>query len=113
MVLILGDFLVDHLAFPNQTANIYRVQLCLPILAIGVAHSFTTYARRHWQFIMSGFIAAVACSLFWILLVIDSQGGMGLTSWVGILNFVFLEFTASSFSASSSDMRSYREQPFS
>ena len=92
MVLILGDFLVDYLAFPNQTANIYRVQLCLPILAIGVAHSFTTYARRHWQFIMSGFIAAVACSLFWVLLVIDSQGGMGLTSWVGILNFVFLEF---------------------
>jgi putative two-component system response regulator len=26
------------------------------------------------------------------LLVIDGQGGMGLKSWVGILNFVFLEF---------------------
>ena len=35
---------------------------------------------------------AVSCSLFWVLLVIDSQGGMGLKSWVGMLNFVFLEF---------------------
>jgi len=34
----------------------------------------------------------VACSLFRVLLVIDSQGGMGLGSWVGVLNFVFLEF---------------------
>ena len=92
MVLILGDFLVDRLAFPHEFANIYRIQLCLPILAIGVAYSFTRFARRHWQFVMAGFIAAVACSLFWILLVIDSQGGMGLTSWVGMLNFVFLEF---------------------
>lgn len=92
MVLILGDFLVDQLAFPNGHANLYRLQLCLPILGIGVAYSFTHFARRHWQFVMSGFIAAVACSLFWLLLVIDSQGGMGLTSWVGILNFVFLEF---------------------
>ena len=42
---------------------------------------------------MSGLIdPLVAGSLFWVLLAIDSQGGMGLTSWVGILNFVFLEF---------------------
>jgi hypothetical protein len=30
--------------------------------------------------------------MFWVLLVIDSQGGMGLKSRVEILNFVFLEF---------------------
>ncbi len=41
---------------------------------------------------MAGFIVVAASSLFWVLLVIDSQGGMGLKSWVGILNFVFLEF---------------------
>ena len=41
---------------------------------------------------MSGFIVVVAFSLFWVLLVIDDQGGMGLRSWVGMLNFVFLEF---------------------
>jgi len=92
LVLILADFLVDHLAFDDEPANIYRLQLCLPILAIGVAYSFTRYARRHWQTVMSGFIVAVSGSLFWVLLVIDSQDGMGLQSWVGILNFVFLEF---------------------
>ena len=41
---------------------------------------------------MSGFIVPVSCSLFWVLLVIDNQAGMGLKSWVGVLNFVFLEF---------------------
>ncbi|WP_305722160.1 HD-GYP domain-containing protein [Bradyrhizobium sp.] len=92
MVLILGDFLVDHLAFPNGTANLYRVQFCLPILGIGFAYSFTDFARRHWQLVMSGFIATVACCTFWVLLKIDGQDGMGLTSWVGMLNFVFLEF---------------------
>jgi response regulator RpfG family c-di-GMP phosphodiesterase len=92
MVLIIGDFLVDHLAFRSEYANIYRLEICLPIVAIGVGYSFTDYARRHWQTVMSGFIAVVAGSLFWVLLVIDAQGGMGLRSWVGVLNFVFLEF---------------------
>lgn len=92
LVLIFADFLVDFLVAPQESANFYRIQLCLPILGTGIACSFTPYARRHWQPIMAGFIAMVAFSLFWVLLVIDRQGGMGLKSWVGILNFVFLEF---------------------
>ena len=83
---------MDYLTFQDEPANIYRVELCLPILAIGIAYSFTRFARRHWQSVMSGFIVLVSCSVFWVLLVIDSQGGMGLRSWVGMLNFVFLEF---------------------
>jgi hypothetical protein len=92
IILIAADFLVDHLAFSSEPANIYRLQLCLPILVAGVAYSFSRFARRHWQTVMSGFIVLVACSLFWVLLVIDRQAGMGLKSWVGVLNFVFLEF---------------------
>jgi HD-GYP domain-containing protein (c-di-GMP phosphodiesterase class II) len=92
LVLILADFLVDFLVAPEESANFYRIQLCLPILGVGIACSFAPYARRHWQPIMAGFIAVVAFSLFWVLLLIDQQGGMGLKSWVGILNFVFLEF---------------------
>jgi len=92
IVLITADFLVDYLAFSSEPANIYRLQLCLPILGAGIAYSFSRFARRHWQTVMSGFIVLVACSLFWVLLVIDSQAGMGLRSWVGVLNFVFLEF---------------------
>jgi HD-GYP domain-containing protein (c-di-GMP phosphodiesterase class II) len=92
MILIIADFLVDRLTFPDEPANIYRIQLCLPVLAIGVACSFTRYARQHWQSVMSGFIVLVSGCLFWVLLAIDAQGGMGLRSWVGMLNFVFLEF---------------------
>ena len=92
LVLVTGDFLVDFLAFPNESANIYRILLCVPILGFGIAYSFTGYARRHWQSVMAGFIAVVAFSLFWVLLVIDREGGMGLKSWVGVLNFTFLEF---------------------
>src|ERR1700677_1730070 len=92
LLLIAADFLVDHLAFRSEPANMYRLQLCLPILGAGISYSFSRIARLHWQTVMSGFIALVACSLFWVLMVIDSQGGMGLRSWVGVLNFVFLEF---------------------
>ncbi len=92
MILIFADFLVDYLTFQSEPANIYRIQLCLPILGIGIAYSFTPFARRHWQSVMSGFIVLVSCRVFWVLLVVDSQGGMGLGSWVGMLNFVFLEF---------------------
>lgn len=91
MVLILGDYLVDRLAF-DAPANFDRIRLCLPLLGLGLAYSFTDTARRHWQSVMSSFIVAVACSLFWVLSIIDHQGGMGLKSWVGILNFTFLEF---------------------
>jgi len=92
MMLIIADFLADHLAFQGVPANIYRIQLCLPVLGLGIAYSFTRFARRHWQAVMSAFIVVVSCSIFWVLLAIDREGGMGLMSWVGLLNFVFLEF---------------------
>jgi hypothetical protein len=92
LVLVFGDFLVDFLAFPNESVSIYRIWLCLPILGVGIAYSFTAYARRHWQSVMAGLIVVVAFSLFWVLLMIDREGGMGLKSWIGVLNFTFLEF---------------------
>jgi len=91
-VLILADFAADFLFAPSLAANFQRLQFCLPILGFGIGLSFTPFARRHWQPIMASFIALVALSLFGVLLSIDHQGGLGLKSWVGILNFVFLEF---------------------
>ena len=90
--LILADFVVDMLAFDDQSANIYRIMICVPILMIGLASSVTRFVRRRWQTIMSAFIVVVAGSLFWVLLTIDRHGGEGLESWVGLLNFVFLQF---------------------
>jgi signal transduction histidine kinase/DNA-binding response OmpR family regulator/HPt (histidine-containing phosphotransfer) domain-containing protein len=92
LLLVLGDFFVDYLTHPEVRANLLRLALCVPVLGAGLAYSFTTDARKHWQPAMSGFIVVLAYTLFWILLLIDGQGGAGLKTWVGILNFTFLEF---------------------
>jgi len=90
-ILILGDYAVDELAFPGNSANDLRLKLCLPILGFGLGFSFTQFARQRWQSVMTMFIALIGISVFAVLFEIDRQGGMGLKSWVGILNFVFLQ----------------------
>jgi signal transduction histidine kinase/DNA-binding response OmpR family regulator len=92
LLLVFGDFLVDYFAHPGVSANILRLELCVPVLGAGLTYSFTPDARKHWQPAMAGFIVVMAYTLFWILLLIDGQGGAGLKTWVGILNFTFLEF---------------------
>jgi signal transduction histidine kinase/CheY-like chemotaxis protein len=92
VLLVLGDFGVDFLGLSGVPSNILRLQLCVPVLLIALAYSFLPVAKRHWQPVMSGFIVTMALCTFWILLRIDDEGGVGLRSWVGILNFTFLEF---------------------
>ncbi|WP_457417857.1 ATP-binding protein [Roseateles sp. P5_E7] len=92
LLLVIGDFLVDWLAAPGLAANWLRLQVALPVLLLGLAYTFLPQARRHWQEVLAGFIVALSLCLFWILLRIDAEGGHGLSSWVGILNFTFLEF---------------------
>ena len=92
LILIFGDYLIDFMAFPDEKVNIYRVLLSMPLLGAGIIYSFSLHAKEHWEAVMSGVLVLVSLSLFWILLRIDSQGGMGLKSWVGILNFTFLQF---------------------
>ncbi len=91
LILIFGDFIADVLVFPGVPANLIQLQFCMPLLAIGLAVSFTAYVRSHWQFIMSGFLIAVAFCLVWALYMTDIQGGMGLKSWIGISTFIFVE----------------------
>jgi signal transduction histidine kinase/ActR/RegA family two-component response regulator len=92
LLLVFGDFLVDCVAHPGGSANGLRLELCLPVLGAGLAYSFMPDARKHWQPVMAGFIVVMAYLLFWTLLRIDGEGGAGLRTWVGILNFTFLEF---------------------
>jgi signal transduction histidine kinase/DNA-binding response OmpR family regulator len=92
LLLILGDFLVDRLAFPAVASNLQRVTIAIPILGAALAYSFTRHAVRHWQPVMAGMLVSLALALFWILHGIDHMDGMGLKSWVGILNFTFIEF---------------------
>ena len=91
VVLVFGDFLVDYFAHPGMRANFFRVWICVPVLFAGIGYSFLQQAKRNWQSTMSAFIVAVALILFWILLLMDQEGGPGLKTWVGILNFTFLE----------------------
>ena len=84
VVLIFLDFLADFVAFPGNPANAYRLSVCIPIVALGLALSFADFARQRWQTLMSALIVLIAVSLFVTLQAIDAENGMGLRSWVGV-----------------------------
>jgi diguanylate cyclase (GGDEF)-like protein len=92
MVLVAGDYLVDLVAHTNGPANLLRLTTAMPVLLVGLGYSLLPKARRHWQPVMASFIVVVALCLIGILVRIDGEGGAGLKSWVGVLNFTFLEF---------------------
>ncbi len=92
LVLVFGDYLVDHIAHRGGHANLLRLTIALPVLLGALAYSLLPMARKHWQPVMGGFIVTVAICLFAILVRIDAEGGEGLHTWVGVLNFTFLEF---------------------
>ena len=92
VLLIAGDHLVDRLARMDSPANLLRLTLAVPVLLAGLGYSLLPKARRHWQPVMASFIATVGVCLIGILVRIDNEGGAGLQSWVGVLNFTFLEF---------------------
>ncbi len=92
VVLIAGDYLVDLIAHSDGPANILRLTAAVPVLLVGLGYSMLPKARMHWQPVMASFIVAVALCLIGILVRIDDEGGAGLKSWVGVLNFTFLQF---------------------
>ena len=92
VMLLVGDFLVDYLAQPEVHANWLRLKICLPALLFGLAYSLTASGKAQWQVFMSVMFVLVSLTLFGILIQIDQDGGNGLKTWVGVLNFTFLEF---------------------
>jgi signal transduction histidine kinase/CheY-like chemotaxis protein/HPt (histidine-containing phosphotransfer) domain-containing protein len=88
---LICDFFADGIAFPGHHANSYRLFLCAPILGLGLMVSFAPSVRRNWQLAMSAMLIAFGLSIFLVLFDIDRQGGMGLTSWVGIIDFATFE----------------------
>ncbi len=94
MVLVGGDYLIDRIAHANANgpANLLRLTVAVPVLLAGLGYSLLPRARRHWQPVMASFIVIVAMCLIDILVRIDDEGGAGLKSWVGVLNFTFLQF---------------------
>jgi diguanylate cyclase (GGDEF)-like protein len=92
VLLVAGDYLVDLIAHTDGPANLLRLTTAVPLLLAGFAYSLLPKARRDWQPVMSSFIVTVALCLIGILVRIDAEGGNGLKSWVGVLNFTFLQF---------------------
>jgi diguanylate cyclase (GGDEF)-like protein len=93
IVLIAGDYLVDALiARTDGHANLLRLTMAVPVLLVGLGYSTLPKARRHWQPVMASFIVTVSLCLVAILVRIDDEGGAGLKTWVGVLNFTFLQF---------------------
>ncbi|MBS0347333.1 MAG: response regulator [Proteobacteria bacterium] len=92
LLLVLGDCAVDFLVFPDVSANLGRLTLSMPLLLLAIGYSFTRTAKHNWQTVMAAALVCISLSLFWVLARIDDQGGAGgLSSWVGVLNFTFLE----------------------
>jgi diguanylate cyclase (GGDEF)-like protein len=92
VLLIAGDYLVDLLAQADGPANKLRLTTAVPVLLFGLGYSLLPKSRRHWQPAMASLIVAVALCLIGILVRIDAEGGAGMKSWVGVLNFTFLQF---------------------
>jgi|APMI01.1.fsa_nt_gi diguanylate cyclase (GGDEF)-like protein len=92
IVLIAGDYLIDRIVLTSGAGNLLRLTMAVPVLLGGFGYSLLPIARRRWQPVMASFIVTVAICLFYILERIDAERGAGLRSWVGVLNFTFLEF---------------------
>lgn len=92
LFLISEDFLVDWFANPDVKANFYRITLVLPLYAPFVLYTLLPQAKKYWHLAMSAAIFSVGTCLFWALLAVDFDGGKGLRSWVGIMDFTYVEF---------------------
>jgi diguanylate cyclase (GGDEF)-like protein len=92
VLLIVGDYVVDRMAYTHGASNLLRLTMAVPVLLVGLGYSLLPKARTHWQPVMASFIVGVALCLIGILVRIDDEGGEGLKSWVGVLNFTFLQF---------------------
>jgi diguanylate cyclase (GGDEF)-like protein len=92
VALIAGDYLVDRVAHTDGPTNLLRLTEAVPVLLGGFAYSLLPKARTHWQPVMASFVVTVALCLIGILVRLDDEGAAGLKSWVGVLNFTFLQF---------------------
>jgi len=92
VLLVFGDYAIDRMAHGASAANALRLTAAIPVLLSGLGYTLLPRARLGWQPVMAAFIFTIAVCLFTILARLDAEGGQGLRSWVGILNFTFLEF---------------------
>ncbi|NNL65415.1 MAG: adenylate/guanylate cyclase domain-containing protein [Myxococcales bacterium] len=92
--LMLCDIAVD-IGFQGDAssrANWFRLATFVPLAALGVGLSFLEPVRRRFQPFVVLFMLAIGASLFASLWILEAEGGPGVASPMGLLNFVFIEF---------------------
>ncbi|HEV2130887.1 MAG TPA: adenylate/guanylate cyclase domain-containing protein, partial [Longimicrobiaceae bacterium] len=96
VVLLFVDALVDTLAYPAESSlgNAIRLLAVAPFIALGILGSFAERVRRSFQVYTLVWGVIMAGILFGAMVVLERGGGQGLSSWVGLLNFVFAQIFA-------------------
>lgn len=91
ILMLFANFLIDTVEYPYLQANHWRIIIGIPLALAAMFYTFTQRAHEHWQAVMSLFVVVFALFDFGLLIKVDAQLGLGLVSWVGVLNFVFLQ----------------------
>ncbi len=91
-LVLISDIIVDILLYPAESAraNYVRGFVVLPCIASAFAVSFARSVRPHLELLFSAIILIGSSGLFWGLLILDQDGGLGLTSGAGVINYVFV-----------------------
>ena len=92
VLLMLGDAAVDF-AFDQQPAlraNMIRIFGIIPVLSLSFALTYWRPFRRFLEPYCVLIVMLTAAGMFWAMHQLEIDGGMGLSSWVGPLNYTFV-----------------------
>lgn len=91
-VFMLGDAAVDFGFDPEQSfrANMLRIFGVPPVLALSLALTYWQRFRNYLELYCTVVFLAVSAGLFWAMRLLEIDGGMGFSSWVGPLNYTFV-----------------------
>lgn len=92
IVLVLLDSLVDYAAEPARSGvgNQIRLFVVVPMGIVGIVGSYVTRVRRGFQRYAAVWGLIAGLGLLGAMAALEVGGGQGLSSWVGLLNFVFI-----------------------
>lgn len=91
-IVLLSDVVVDSFLYATESrqANYIRALVVLPCIATAFALSFWRDAREYLELLFAALILCGSGALFWALLLLDQNGGLGLSSGAGVINYVFV-----------------------
>ncbi len=92
IVLVLLDSLVDYAVEPagSWVGNQIRLFVVAPIAIAGIVGSYLAGVRRNFQRYAAIWGVIAGLCLLAAMVALEVGGGQGLSSWVGLLNFVFI-----------------------